>query len=357
MELTTILYVILGLILTIVGGWEIIARFVMKLNSSDSDLQVSEFQNSNKVKPLLGLKDRLTTYTAIAGLLIFSILFDVFWRDTLGFPFGLLTEISIFLILSIGLILLAARLKKKINSVRFFIAQEIVFLTLFIIIASFLSLLVWSVFRFTEPPELFKFKTGDWVVASLAVSDGVVYVGSKDNHLYAINANTGQEIWRFKTDADVVSCPAVSDGVVYVGSNDRHLYAINANTGQEIWRFKTGDGVSLSPALFDGVVFVGSVSDGVVFVGARDNHLYAVNTNTGQEIWRFQTDSWIRSSPAVSDGVVYVGSDDNHLYALNTNTGQEIWRFKTGGDVWSSPAVSDGVVYFGSNDGYLRALE
>ena len=357
MELTTILYVILGLILTIVGGWEIIARFVMKLNSSDSDLQVSEFQNSNKVKPLLGLKDRLTTYTAIAGLLIFSILFDVFWRDTLGFPFGLLTEISIFLILSIGLILLAARLKKKINSVRFFIAQEIVFLTLFIIIASFLSLLVWSVFRFTEPPELFKFKTGDWVVASLAVSDGVVYVGSKDNHLYAINANTGQEIWRFKTGDGVSLSPAlfdgvvfvgsVSDGVVFVGARDNHLYAVNTNTGQEIWRFQTDSWIRSSPA----------VSDGVVYVGSDDNHLYAVNTNTGQEIWRFQTDSWIRSSPAVSDGVVYVGSDDNHLYALNTNTGQEIWRFKTGGDVWSSPAVSDGVVYFGSNDGYLRALE
>ena len=189
MELTTILYIILGLILTIVGGWEIIVRFVMKLNSSDSDLQVSEFQNSNKVKPLLGLKDRLTTYTAIAGLLIFSILFDVFWRDTLGFPFGLLTEISIFLILSIGLILLAARLKKKVTSVRFFIAQEIVFLSLFIIIAAFLSLLVWSVFRFKEHPELFRFETDAGVFSSPAVSDGVVYVGSGDNHLYALDVD------------------------------------------------------------------------------------------------------------------------------------------------------------------------
>ena len=71
-----------------------------------------------------------------------------------------------------------------------------------------------------------KFKTDDGVSSSPAVSDGVVYVGSDDNHLYAVNTNTGQEIWRFKTDAWIESPPAVSDGVVYVGSWDNHLYAL-----------------------------------------------------------------------------------------------------------------------------------
>ena len=40
-------------------------------------------------------------------------------------------------------------------------------------------------------------------------------------------------------------CPAVSDGVVYVGSDDKNLYAVDANTGQEIWAFKTGGPLSL----------------------------------------------------------------------------------------------------------------
>ena len=53
-----------------------------------------------------------------------------------------------------------------------------------------------------------------------------MYIGYDDNHLYALNTNTGQEIWRFKTDGDVWSSPAVSDGVVYFGSNDGYLRAL-----------------------------------------------------------------------------------------------------------------------------------
>jgi len=54
--------------------------------------------------------------------------------------------------------------------------------------------------------------------SSPAVAGGVVYVGSLDNWLYALDAETGQEKWRFKTDGEVYSSPAVAGGMVYVGS-------------------------------------------------------------------------------------------------------------------------------------------
>ena len=54
------------------------------------------------------------------------------------------------------------------------------------------------------------------------------------------------------------SSPAVSNGVVYVGSYDKNLYAIDAMTGAEKWRFKTGNYVGSSPAVSNGVVYVGS---------------------------------------------------------------------------------------------------
>jgi len=54
----------------------------------------------------------------------------------------------------------------------------------------------------------------------------VVYFGSNDNHLYAVDANTGEEKWKFET-GDSVSSPAVLDGVVYFGSQDNHLYAVD----------------------------------------------------------------------------------------------------------------------------------
>ncbi|MBN2101455.1 MAG: PQQ-binding-like beta-propeller repeat protein, partial [Candidatus Aenigmarchaeota archaeon] len=53
----------------------------------------------------------------------------------------------------------------------------------------------------------------------------IVYVGSNDDKLYAINATNGTEIWSYTTGSDVRSSPIIADGIVYVGSNDNKLYA------------------------------------------------------------------------------------------------------------------------------------
>jgi outer membrane protein assembly factor BamB len=72
---------------------------------------------------------------------------------------------------------------------------------------------------------VWKFQTGGPVGSSPAVSGGVVYFGSLDYNLYAVNTQGGQQKWNFKTDDAVVSCPAISGGVVYVGSRDTYFYA------------------------------------------------------------------------------------------------------------------------------------
>ena len=61
-----------------------------------------------------------------------------------------------------------------------------------------------------------------------------MYVGSRDNRLYALDASTGDLLWRYETGGDVDSSPAVSGGVVYVGSDDDHLYAIAASLPREL---------------------------------------------------------------------------------------------------------------------------
>ena len=76
---------------------------------------------------------------------------------------------------------------------------------------------------------VWKFKTdvrNVWFGSSPAIADGVVYVGSEDGRLYALDARTGQEKWRFKTDGAIVSSPAVAGGVVYFASTDGYLYAV-----------------------------------------------------------------------------------------------------------------------------------
>ena len=195
--------------------------------------------------------------------------------------------------------------------------------------------------------ELWRFKTGNTIYSSPAVSNGIVYVGSDDKNLYAIDAVTGTEKWRFVTGGGVFSSPAVFDGVVYIGSFDNNTYALDAVTGTEKWRFKTGNAVRSSPAVWNGVVYIGSF----------DNNTYAIDAVTGTEKWRFKTGNSVFSSPAVSNSIVYVGSYDNNLYAIDAVTGAEKWRFKTGWDMQSSPAVSNGIVYIVNNDNNLYAID
>jgi outer membrane protein assembly factor BamB len=192
-----------------------------------------------------------------------------------------------------------------------------------------------------------KYKTGNWIESSPAIgSDGTVYVGSGDGYLYAVNPS-GSLKWRYQTGNWIGSSPAIgSDGTVYVGSDDNYFYAINPS-GSLKWRYQTGGIMESSPAIG---------SDGTVYVGNDDGYLYAINPN-GSLKWRYQTERWIDTSPAIgSDGTVYVGSVFSCLYAVNPN-GSLKWRYQTGSDIDNSPAIgSDGTVYVGSGDCCLYAI-
>ena len=71
------------------------------------------------------------------------------------------------------------------------------------------------------------------MLSSAAVSDGIVYIGSLDGKIYALNASDGKLVWSFTTGGQVASSPAVSGGEVYVGSSDGKVYALNASDGKQ----------------------------------------------------------------------------------------------------------------------------
>lgn len=87
--------------------------------------------------------------------------------------------------------------------------------------------------RSTPQPGALKWSvpTGGAIFSSPAMVNGVVYVGSQDTKVYALNASTGVVKWSTATRSLVESSPAVVNGVVYVGSNDDKVYALNAATG------------------------------------------------------------------------------------------------------------------------------
>ena len=237
-----------------------------------------------------------------------------------------------------------------------------------------------------KPQLLWTFAAGSLIRSSPTVVNGIVYVGSDDGKLFAINSVTGQQEWTFVTRGQINSRPTVVNGVVYVGSADSNLYAIDAMTGQQKWAFSTGSGISASPMVVDGTVYISSgdgrlyaidtttgqqkwafkagkpfwgaliVANGVVYVGSTDHNLYAIDAALGREKWAFTTESSIAVSPAIANGVVYVGSLDSRIYAIDATTGQQKWVFVTSDAIWSAPTVANGVVYLGSIDHNLYAI-
>lgn len=92
--------------------------------------------------------------------------------------------------------------------------------------------------------------TGSQVQSSPTVSGGIVYVGSNDGKLYALNATPGAKKWSYTTGGQVSSSPAFANGTVYVGSYDGYVYALKAGTGALVWKYLTSGGdISSSPAL------------------------------------------------------------------------------------------------------------
>lgn len=69
---------------------------------------------------------------------------------------------------------------------------------------------------------------------------GTLYVGS-NNTLRAISANDGTQMWVFTRPNDSVVTPTVHDGTVYFGSRDENLYAVDADTGERAWEFTGAD--------------------------------------------------------------------------------------------------------------------
>jgi outer membrane protein assembly factor BamB len=234
------------------------------------------------------------------------------------------------------------------------------------------------------------YSTGNYVLSSPTVADGTIYVGSKDENLYAFDASTGSTEWSTSLGADVDSSPTVVNGTVYVGSDNNNVYALDASSGSKEWSYSTGNYVLSSPTVADGTVYVGTIGtsgclealnaqdgskkwgyctnddieggptvvDDTVYFTSEDDNLYALDTSDGSQRWSSSVASGnSKSSPTVVDGTVYVGSGGGNVYAFDTSDGSQEWTFSTGGEVESSPTVSDGTVYIGSDDTNVYALD
>ena len=194
---------------------------------------------------------------------------------------------------------------------------------------------------------------GSFIYSSPSILNGVVYVGSNDGRVYAFNAATGHPVWvSLPTGSSVFSSPTVDNGILYIGSTDHKVYALDATNGKQLWAMPTGGEVYSSPAVVNNVVYIGS----------DDSKLYAFNATTGSVLWTSPALSHFDASPTVVDGVVYIGGSDSKAYAFAATgcrhpTCNPLWMATTGGFINSSPAVANGMLYIGSHDNNLYAYD
>jgi|GEM_PF-1460406 len=215
--------------------------------------------------------------------------------------------------------------------------------------------------------EKWKLKLSGVTRSVPVVYNGTIYVGTfrpdvrDEGYLYALDSKTGQEKWKLEaTGGGIGGAVAVTNDVVYVGTRDKGLLALDATNGQEKWRYNPGTGIATAPAVAYDTVYI-----------TDEGTLYAVDIQTGSEKWKLQGDGSLYSNPIIADGIVYftktevggfgsiIGIEQlmSNLHAVDAQSGHELWKFRVPSTASRDPAVSNGTVYFGSDEGTLYAVK
>jgi outer membrane protein assembly factor BamB len=189
--------------------------------------------------------------------------------------------------------------------------------------------------------ERWRFRAGV-VESSPLFVNGVLYFGTFDDKLYALDARTRRVRWAYETGDDVKGGPVFHAGAVYFGSYDGKVYAVDARTGKLRWESEAQGGLRGAGNFYA----TPAVAYGRVFIGNTDGKVYAFGAKSGRLLWSRTTGGYVYSSAAVWNRTVYVGSYDHRLYALDAATGDVRWSFKANERISGAPTVMAGVVYF-----------
>jgi outer membrane protein assembly factor BamB len=182
-----------------------------------------------------------------------------------------------------------------------------------------------------------KFKTKDSVEAAAAIVAGTVYVGSFDEHLYALDLATGKEKWKVKL-GPIKAAPSYKDGSLYVGTEEGLFFRLEAATGKTLWKFDTDSEITSSAN------FVG---DRVLF-GASNAILYCLST-AGKMVWKFRIEGGpVNGSPTVVGRRTFVGGCDSKLHIIDVDRGKEVAAVDLGGQTGATAAVAGDWVYIGT---------
>ena len=210
-----------------------------------------------------------------------------------------------------------------------------------------------------------KFETADrrTEVEPQEFAQGVVYadyfyIGSQSGWFYALRATNGEVRWKKKIGA-VLTAPLAQGGMLYIGTADGTLLALDGQTGKEKWRYQSRGPIEQPPV---------ATIDLVVFANEADQ-IVAVDSITGKFKWQYKGETpeeyTLRGHGGVTiDGdLIYTGFSNGTMVALRKDTGSVAWSTSLKADsdrfvdVDATPLVIKDRVYVASSSGGVYALD
>src|SRR5262244_3565320 len=146
--------------------------------------------------------------------------------------------------------------------------------------------------------------------------------------------------------------PLVKDGIMYVITGNDDVFALNAKTGEIVWEYWSGIDQKISTVCCGWVNRGLAMGEGLLFFGQLDAQVVALDMKTGKVAWKTPIEKWengytITSAPLYYDGIIYTGIAGGEfgvrgrLTALDAKSGEILWRWYTlpapgeiGSDTW-----------------------
>ena len=175
---------------------------------------------------------------------------------------------------------------------------------------------------------------GTWtlntVEGDLTYHDGIVYVGSPDEYVYAFVAATGERLWRFNANAGVKSGIAIDeDGeTIFFGTDSRGFYAVNTDDGTEAWHWEDEENHAedflSKPTIYEDQVIAGSAGGRIFSWEHGDDRLEWVYPDIGSSDPRSDEDAidgeFAHAGYVISDDY-YIGNENGTVYVVDAENG------------------------------------
>ncbi|MBN1233926.1 MAG: PQQ-like beta-propeller repeat protein, partial [Candidatus Coatesbacteria bacterium] len=206
-------------------------------------------------------------------------------------------------------------------------------------------------------------------------SDNIVYIGGygTSHSVYSIkNADKGIFQWKYRTSGDIGwSSPSISDGVLFVGSTDTYLYAVQSSNmqiispnGKEKWLCNTSHDIVWNSTDTDSIRIYYSTNDGKEWISintfsdpAEGNGLYSWKIPWMQttDQAKVQITNHMGNVSDTSDAVFTIS--EGELTVVYPNGGEKLYADSVYAIKWNATTNIDSVIIEYSTDNGSSFME